>query len=147
MTVDEFIQKIDPGANGCLLWTGYIAPSGYGQFYKRGSGRHGKARTGYAHRQSYELFVGTIPDGMTIDHLCRVRACVNPMHLEVVTNRENVLRGETLQAANARKTHCPRGHLLSGDNLYLRPDGKGRDCKTCRRETMRKWYAKNRKPH
>ena len=153
MTVDEFIQKIEPNAdsNGCLLWMGYIAPSGYGQFYKRGSGRHGKARTGYAHRQSYELFVGLIPEGMTVDHLCRVRACVNPMHLEVVTNRENVLRGKTLPAANALKTHCPKGHLLAGDNLYVRPDSGtkagGRGCKTCRRETMRKWHIKNRQKH
>lgn len=144
MTVDEFIQQIGPGSNGCVLWTGYIAPSGYGQFYKRGSGRG--AKRGYAHREAYELFVGPIPEGMVIDHLCRVKACVNPMHLEVVTIRENLLRGETLSAANALKTHCPKGHLLAGDNLYIRPDSGpragGRECKTCRRKRMREWHAK-----
>ena len=88
-----------------------------------------------AHRFMYEYLIGPIPDGMTIDHLCRVRKCVNPMHMEVVTQKENMLRGNTLQAKNKNKTHCVRGHEFTPDNtlVYRRNNGYMRICRKCKR--------------
>lgn len=80
---------------------------------------------------SHELHKGPIPEGLVIDHLCRNRGCVNPDHLEAVTQRENILRGEGLAAANARKTHCPKGHPYSGENLYVVPSSGRRQCRIC----------------
>jgi hypothetical protein len=120
----RFVAKVIAGPNGCRLWTGAKNDGGYGQLHHDG-------RTQYVHRLAYETFVGPIPDGFQIDHLCRTRLCVNPEHLEAVTQRENILRGESAQAHHARATHCIAGHPLSGDNLYVRPDGKGRNCKRC----------------
>lgn len=111
---------------GCWEWRGKIDKStGYGRF-KMG----GKSPT--AHRLSYEWSVGPIPDGLVIDHLCRNRRCVNPAHLEPVTQQVNVLRGETIVAANAAKTECQNGHPLSGDNLAINVRG-ARVCRTCAR--------------
>ena len=104
----------------CWRWTGSISPNGYGRF-----------NLIYAHRRSYELHVGPIPEGLTIDHLCRHRWCVNPAHLEPVTRGENVLRGVGPSAQHARKTHCKRGHPLSGENL--RVHARGRECAICKR--------------
>lgn len=89
-------------------------------------------QTYLTHRLAYEVFTGSIPDGLVIDHLCRQRACCNPTHMEPVTTRINLLRGEGLTAQQVRRTHCPQGHPLSGDNLYLRPDRTGRSCRACR---------------
>lgn len=85
-----------------------------------------------AHRAVYETEVGEIPEGLDLDHLCRVRACVNPEHLEPVTRRENLLRGETIAAKHAAKTHCAQGHELSGPNLRTTPNRPNtRICRTC----------------
>lgn len=84
--------------------------------------------------------VGAIPSGLTIDHLCKVRRCVNPAHLEPVTRGENVLRGDTITAANARKTHCPRGHEYDDANTYVCKRGL-RSCRTCARERNRERKA------
>ena len=118
----------------CWLWESVIDPTGYGKFYD------GKRNT-YAHRYSYELSGKKIPDGFTIDHLCRNRACVNPNHLEAVTNRDNVLRGIGITAKNARKTHCNRGHSLDGENLWRDKIGR-RICRMCKLETGRRAYHK-----
>jgi hypothetical protein len=87
------------------------------------------------HRFSYEFFVGPIPAGLTIDHLCRNRACFNPVHLEAVTQRENTLRGEGPTAKLARLTHCPKGHPFSKDNTHIYKNR--RVCKACKRITAR----------
>jgi hypothetical protein len=115
---------------GCWRWMGYTQPDGYGRF------RSAAGRTVSAHRFAYEMLVGPIPEGLTIDHLCRIRPCVNPAHLEPVTHRENVLRGETVTAANAAKTHCAQGHAYDEANTYT--DAKGsRHCRSCNRECQR----------
>lgn len=126
--MEEWVAKrVTTNAEGCWLWTGTTTKAGYGQVR-----RNGKAI--YAHRAVYEALVGPIPEGLQIDHLCRVRNCVNPLHLEPVTQRENLLRGETITARNAAKTHCPQGHAYEGDNIYRRADRpNSRGCNTCLR--------------
>ena len=111
----------------CWLWLKQRLPNGYGRFHRDPTGA-----AMLAHRFSYERFIGPIPKGLTVDHLCRVRHCVNPEHLEAVTQRENTLRGESPSAVNAAKTICKWGHPLNGGNTYIRPDGN-RDCRSCHR--------------
>lgn len=139
---ERIASKIQIDANGCWLWTACIKPEGYGQIWWNGSTRN-------AHRVVYRLFVGEIPAGLQLDHLCRVRHCVNPAHLEPVTNRENVLRGDTIPAKCAARTHCPEGHPLAGDNLLPSKLKLGwRVCLTCHREYdreyQRAYYARKR---
>lgn len=91
-----------------------------------------------AHVLMWEELVGPIPNGLQLDHLCQVKACVNPDHLEIVDGRTNKSRSKiTLNGRNIRKTHCPQGHSYSGENLYVRPNGH-RQCQTCRREQRKK---------
>lgn len=120
---DRFWLKVDI-TPGCWLWKASRYSTGYGCLMNKGG-------SWLAHRISYELNVGPIPEGLELDHLCRVRGCVNPAHLEPVTHRENGLRGVGQGALNARKTDCKRGHPLSGDNLYMQ--NGTRQCVTCRR--------------
>lgn len=129
--LDRFADNIALTESGCIVWLGGLNGVGYGQFYK---GRSSLDETGktYAHRWSYEYHVGPIPDGLHLDHLCRNRRCVNPDHLEPVTIRENLLRGESPSAKHAVKTHCPAGHPYSGSNLHLTPSGQ-RKCRACDR--------------
>lgn len=112
---------------GCWLWRKHIIWNGYGQFYADG-------KLWRAHRWSWEFYRGKIPDGMHVDHLCRVRHCVNPDHLRIVTNAENVLCGIGWTAQNARKTHCIRGHEFTKENTLERGTEKNRwrVCITCR---------------
>lgn len=142
--LDRFADKIALTDSGCVEWIGGLNGVGYGQFYV---GRASLDETGksYAHRWSYEYHVGPIPDGLTIDHLCRNRACVNPEHLEPVTHRENLMRGTCPSALHAKKTHCPQGHPYAGDNLYVHPVKGQRICRTCGRERALTKYRRNRK--
>jgi hypothetical protein len=113
---------------GCWLWFGADAGSrkGYGEFW---SG----AKKVAAHRWAYEHFVGPIPDGLTIDHLCRTPSCVNPDHLEPVSLRENIRRGESISTRYARRDSCSKGHPLTEANVRLRKPG-WRECRICCRE-------------
>jgi hypothetical protein len=120
----------------CWLWDGKPTAEGYGALVEDGWFH-------MAHRRVWERLVGPIPEGATLDHLCRVRLCVNPEHLEPVSHRTNVLRGVGPTAANAAKTHCKYGHPLSGDNLRI--TAGRRVCRECERraarEKMRRKYA------
>ena len=108
---------------------------------------YGRAAGGkMAHRVIYELMVYKLPKELTLDHLCRNRACVNPAHLEPVLNRTNILRGEAPPAINSRKTHCIHGHPLSGNNLSYTKEGKRR-CRECSRYKTRKARAKRLHEH
>ncbi len=120
-----FWSRVDKskGENECWPWAKTVSHDGYGRYVLKG-------KYYLAHRTSYELTFGKIPDGLVIDHLCRNTKCVNPRHLEAVTNKTNILRGTARSAQNARKTHCKRGHPLSGDNLDRYPDGS-RHCRAC----------------
>ena len=126
-TLARFEAKVEKTPT-CWLWTA-ATTDGYGQL-----GANGKVR--YAHRLAYEHFVGPIPEGMQLDHLCRTRRCVNPEHLEAVTGGENFLRGNAPAAINARRTTCSRNHAFTPENTGRRPCGR-RYCRTCKRKRER----------
>jgi hypothetical protein len=118
---------------GCTLWLKHLAPNGYGTVAVGG-------RVRYAHRVAFELAKGPIPSGLQIDHLCRVRSCINPQHLEAVTQKVNWFRGFSPPALNAKKTHCRRGHLLDSRH-FVYGKARGRYCSTCNRDRE---YARTR---
>ncbi len=122
---ERFAEKVMPVLDGCHLWMAAVDRDGYGNFFVRG---HGKDK---AHRVSYRMKYGAIPEGLVIDHLCRQRSCVNPRHLRAVTANQNALENsESVLAINARKTHCIRGHRLVGANLK-NTKNKQRHCRLC----------------
>ena len=117
---------LELGSN-CWLWLGCKNNGGYGQII----GKKNKRPFAYkVHRIAYEIVKGPIPSNLTLDHLCRVRHCVNPDHLEVVSLVENVMRGNGVGVKNSHKTHCPKGHPLVEGNVYMHLDG-GKQCKIC----------------
>ena len=138
-TVEQrFWAKVDKfGPSGCWLWTGAPNYWGYGRFSIG-------TKEIPAHRFAYESAIGPIPDGLHIDHLCRVRLCVNPSHLEPVTPAENLLRGEGAMAKLARQTYCKHGHEFTPENTRIRRNGH-RVCKKCGLARTRAWLARNRK--
>jgi len=131
MDETKFWAKVNK-TETCWLWTG-ATRMGYGRLR---IGRH----IVQAHRYAYELLVGPIPEGLTLDHLCRVRSCVNaPGHLEPVTLRTNVLRGIGRCAQNALVTHCPQGHPYNVENTYIPRSRTERQCRACRNEAQRRY--------
>lgn len=121
--------KINP-ENGCWEWQAALA-HGYGIFYRSGSRQKDNA-----HRVSYVFYKGQIPNGLHLDHLCRNRRCVNPDHLEPVTQAENNKRAGDIGAIGRSKTICPKGHPYDSENIYLRRDGR-RECRICRIQSAR----------
>src|SRR6185295_633099 len=105
------------------IYTGRLTRDGYASVFYQG-------RMAPLHRIFYEHFIDKIPQGLEPDHLCRVRCCENPWHLEIVSRLENTMRGNSVPAINARKTHCKYGHPFSGRNLHIRSDGS-RSCRMC----------------
>lgn len=132
--VPDYAPKLGP----CWIWRGKTKSDGsYGVFSL------GDDRRRRVHILAYTWANGPVPDGLVLDHLCRVTLCVNPAHLEPVTRRENTLRGVNPPATNAAKTHCLRGHPFSGDNVYIGANG-GRYCRECNRIRARKAAAKRK---
>lgn len=123
--------------SGCWEWVGRIHKEGYGIWRARG-------RPALAHRKMYETHRGPIPKGLVIDHLCRNKICVNPDHLEAVTDRVNILRGSGGSAINAQKTSCHRGHPFSARNTYRWHEDGARYCRVCRRDSQRRFIERKR---
>lgn len=121
----------------CWLWVGAVGTNGYGVFTWLDD--LGRKRTGVAHRRLWIKTYGPIPDGLVLDHLCRVRNCVRLDHLELVTMQENSLRGETIAAKNAAKMLCKRGHALT---LYENGEDRQRVCRTCKNEANKQYRAR-----
>ena len=128
--ITRFGQQINKTST-CWLWTGHLDADGYGKIKVQG-------KTIRVHRFSYERHIGPIPDGLEIDHLCRVRNCVNPGHLEPVTTKENQSRGVSA------RTHCKRGHRFTLENTKYYPDNR-RGCRTCMRDYDRRYKREARR--
>ena len=141
--LERFWAKVDDraGPDACWLWRGWVNDGGYGIVATRGQPRAIHIR---AHRLAYELtHREPIPAALTIDHLCRVRHCVNPAHLDVVTRGVNVRRGETTAARHAQVMVCPYGHAYDETNTVWKADGS-RGCHTCMRARSRAYYHRRR---
>lgn len=124
----RFWRRVDASGD-CWLWMGSQVYGGYGRFQAEGHN--------YAHRFSWSRLVGPITEGLTLDHLCKVRHCVNPDHLEPVPMVENLRRGVAPPALNALKTHCDQGHEFTPQNTRWYANGRKRSCRTC----GRRWTA------
>ncbi|MFI5416442.1 MAG: HNH endonuclease signature motif containing protein [Nitrososphaerales archaeon] len=135
--LERFWDRILVQSNGCWVWFGPKTLNGYGMF------RLGKISAMRVHRFAYETNKGKIPIGLQIDHLCRNRGCCNPDHMEAVTTKENVLRGNGITAQNARKTHCKNGHEFTKENTGITKSG--RNCRVCNREVAKKYYWRNKR--
>lgn len=136
---ERFMAKVEVQPDGCWTWTAAVYPAGYGMFAVRRFNAPGY-QSALAHRWAYRYFVGEVPDGLVLDHICHSRACpggytcphrrcVNPAHLEPVIQAVNAARGQGGQE-HGRKTHCLRGHELTEANVYRY--AKRRYCRTCR---------------
>lgn len=137
--MDRFWERVEK-TDTCWNWTGALnakGDKGYGVIWFRGAQE-------YVHRLAFELLVGSIPEGKTIDHLCRNRKCVRPEHLRAVSLRENVLSSTGITAVNWQKTHCLRGHAFTEENTWTDPKTGQRQCRACNRIRKRGYYTKNR---
>lgn len=144
LAFEKFFDRVE--ATGfCWLWRGEVTDKGYGRSYLQG-------KTLYAHRQSYQMLIGPIPEGLTLDHLCRIRNCVNPDHLEPVTLEENLARAKRFRnLANThtrtrkpkrREGYCHNGHELTPDNVLIGKRSNGaerRQCKVCQHEVQERY--------
>jgi hypothetical protein len=131
----RFLAKVNKTST-CWLWSAWIERNGYGRFWLDG-------RQQGAHRVAYELYVDPIPNGLEIDHLCRVRHCVNPAHLDVVTPAENVRRMAVQRKPyQHQRDACPNGHAYDEENTVI--TATGRACATCKRDANRAYYERNR---
>lgn len=136
--VERLFEYMMPEPNsGCWLWMGKTS-NGYGII-----GLANRKRMA-AHKFSWELVHGKVPDNLVLDHLCRVRCCVNPDHLEPVTNKENILRGVSVSAVYAKRSHCKSGHEYTAENTAWSKgrdsETRGRQCRACWREKARRRY-------
>ena len=142
-TIERLMQHVEMVTeSGCWIWMGQIGPTGYGRVMVKNPGITEKAGwvNGYAHRVMYEALRGPIPEGLQLDHLCRVRCCVNPAHLEPVTQQENIRRGDLGKIERSR-THCPYGHSYE-EHCRRRPNAK-RVCRACDRRRHHESWLKN----
>lgn len=122
----------------CWNWKGNIGVNGYGVFFY-----HGKSYK--AHQVSYRIFIGEVGNGLVLDHLCRNTKCVNPSHLEAVTQKENILRGTGAPSKNAAKTKCKHGHRLTEENTYHTPSNPTwRECKKCKKIRSDEQYVRRK---
>jgi hypothetical protein len=129
----RFEAKYIPEPNsGCWLWIGSGNQYGYGRFLISGQNT-------LAHRFSYETFKGPLLDGLELDHLCRMRCCVNPDHLEQVTHEENVRRGGRML-----NKACPSGHPFSTENTWINPKTGWRQCRQCNRDNQKRMALRGR---
>lgn len=131
-TISDFWKKVRK-TKSCWIWTGGSRGKGYG-------GARCFGKNYLAHRLAYECLIGKIPDNMVLDHLCRNRNCVNPDHLEPVTNKTNVLRGNGVTARNSKKEFCIHGHRLSGNNIAKVKGKNERRCRKCHNIRRAKYY-------
>lgn len=122
--IDRILRRVVVDEDGCWIFTGSLV-KGYGSVSLEAG------HTALTHRVVWEYFEGPVPDGLELDHLCRVTACCNPGHLEPVTHAENIARGEwNGPAAKRARTHCVNDHEYTPENTYTRPDGRRR-CRAC----------------
>jgi hypothetical protein len=133
----DLLHKVVLGENGCWTLPGKLQKDGYKQVRANGA-------TYLAHRYFYVEFRGPIGKGLVLDHICHNRPCINPDHLEPITQRENCLRGNGT-VHYLEKTACPQGHPYDGDNLYITPQG-WRGCQECRRQASRRAYLARQHP-
>jgi hypothetical protein len=124
----RFWDRVVADKHGCWIWAGRLNFWGYADFWANGKNLP-------AHRYSYEMLISAIPAGLHLDHLCRVRSCVNPAHLEPVTIKQNVLRGDGPSALNARKSECRHGHKYTETNTLI--NSGRRHCRECAKLKMR----------
>jgi len=133
-TIDRVLARLGPypGPGPCWLWPGSLTSSGYGKVKPGPEGG-----TCLVHRLTYLHMVGPVPDGLDLDHLCRVKACANPAHLDPVTRAVNLARGEHNHRG---KTHCKRGHAFTPENTYVSSkNATWRVCAECQREASRRY--------